>query len=149
MQVTLLTLTSALTAISNGAGDTVLSLSQSDKDLLMSDVLWLPSERARAARLVEQCCFGSLDALGLQRFQLPAEWIASVIAHFVEPINWQVAAFSLCNGTIDLDQALGGEIEPVKAEKLYSMVLLASGGIDKHRSAFEARTAVKMRMLGL
>ena len=73
-------------------------ISQSDFDAVTGPTLWVPSQRDTARKVLDTICFGAVDAVGLPRPEIPSEYVAAVIALFVNPIN-AMSACSLYNST--------------------------------------------------
>src|SRR5699024_3253370 len=69
----------------------VLDLSEDDFDLLMSNQVWIATDRSRARRCFEACVYGMLDFVRYPRFPAPVEFIAAVIAYYVHTLNIQTA----------------------------------------------------------
>src|SRR5262245_37607226 len=61
--------------------------------LRTSTKVWNATDRSRARRFVEACVYGTLDFVGYPRFPAPVEFIAAVIAYYVDPVNIQTAFF--------------------------------------------------------
>lgn len=62
-------------------------LTQEEFNLVVLDVPWTASVRNRIQKVLLNLCHYTSDAMSLPRFQLPAEYIASVIALYVAPVN--------------------------------------------------------------
>ena len=72
------------------AGD--FNIPNDDLELLMGPVMWITgATRSRVRKTLESFIFGALDALGLPRFEVTAEWIAQWIVATIAPINWMSA----------------------------------------------------------
>ena len=61
---------------------------ETDRQLLQADALWNAGDRPTVRRTMDSILYGALDALGLPRFVISAEYIAAWIALVVSPINW-------------------------------------------------------------
>lgn len=70
-----------------------LGISKVDFDKLTGDSPWIPAERTRIGQLLQQLAWGSSDAMGLPRHELPAEVWAAVIALYIAPINVYPAVY--------------------------------------------------------
>src|SRR5258706_16030273 len=79
----------ALAAIKFIQASAALDLTEDDFDFLTSNKVWIATDRSRARRCVEACVYGTLDFLVYTRFPAPVEFIASVIAYYVHPVNIQ------------------------------------------------------------
>src|SRR5258707_15404480 len=67
----------------------VLDLIEDDFDFLRRNEVWIATVRSRARRCVEACVYGTLDFVGYPRFPAPVEFIAALIAYYVQPVNSQ------------------------------------------------------------
>src|SRR5205085_2762788 len=81
----------ALASIKLIQASAVLDLTEDDFDFLTSNKVWIATDRSRARRCDEACVYGTLDFVGYPRFPAPVEFIASVIAYYVHPVNIQTA----------------------------------------------------------
>ena len=134
----------AMQVISAGAGDYVIDAPVQDRKLLVGKQVWLMSDRDRIQRALDAVCVGALDAVGLPRFSLPAEYVAGAIAVCVHPVNYQVA----CHVAADripsrpVEQE-SSEDEPVfgalSARQLFALVLQAAADAPAFRAAWIKR----------
>src|SRR5258707_14027891 len=81
----------ALASIKLIQASAVLDLTEDDFDFLTSNKVWIATYRSRSRRCVEACVYGTLDFVGYPRCPAPIEFIASVIAYYVHPVNIQTA----------------------------------------------------------
>src|SRR5579863_9864901 len=81
----------ALASIQLIQASAVLDLTEDDFDFLTRNKVWIATDRSRARRCVEACVYGTLDFVGYPRFPAPVEFIAAVIAYYVNPVNIQTA----------------------------------------------------------
>src|SRR5690554_7151892 len=81
----------ALASIKLIQASAVLDLTEDDFDFLTSNKVWIATDRSRACRCVEACVYGTLDIVGYLRFPASVEFIDSVIAYYVHPVNIQTA----------------------------------------------------------
>src|SRR3989442_14881665 len=82
----------ALASINLIKASAVLDLTEDDFDFLTSNKVWISPDRSRARRCVEACVYGKMDFVGFPRFAAPVEFIAAVIAYFVNPVNIKTAS---------------------------------------------------------
>src|SRR2546430_11820272 len=92
----------ALASIKLIQASAVLDLTEDDFDSLTSNIVWIATDRSRARRCVEACVYGTLDFVGYPRFPAPVEFIAAVIAYYVQPVNIQTFFFQAEDGIRDL-----------------------------------------------
>lgn len=95
--------------------------------------LWVQSDRILIRNALEAVLNSGVDTLGLQRFILPAEYIASVIAIVVSPVNWKIACIHLSNTNVTTLDVMAGYAEqkiPMNPNTLFSIVLLAAAESD-------------------
>src|SRR5215471_10437217 len=81
----------ALASIKLIQASAVLDLTEDDFDILTSNKVWIATDRSRARRSVDACVYATLDFVGYPRFPAPVEFIAAVIAYYVDPVNIQTA----------------------------------------------------------
>ena len=62
-------------------------ITEEDYKAITGPVLWLPERRERLRAVMHQFASGVMDLCGVQRFEMPAEFMAAVIAVFVHPTN--------------------------------------------------------------
>src|SRR5688500_20184018 len=74
----------ALASIKLIQDSAVLDLTEDDLDFLTRNKVWIATDRSRARRCVEACVYGPLDFVGYPRFPAPVEFIAAVIAYYVQ-----------------------------------------------------------------
>ncbi len=60
-------------------------------ELLTAPVPWMAVDRQQVKMTLETIMYGSLDNMGLPRYELPAEFIAATICCLVHPVNYQKA----------------------------------------------------------
>lgn len=125
---------------------TPLGITQEDQDITMGETSWLASDRPQVTRTIEALVHGTLNAEGIGHIKVPAEYIAAVLATAIAPCNQRKACIYLQDygqiGQPAMEHASGSTFEPVTADQLFSLVVLANG--DKHTGAF--RTALASRM---
>lgn len=113
---------------------------------------WKSNERTIVARTLDALMFGTMELVGLPRFEVPAEYVAAVISMFVHPSNLQIACRWMETGR-QTAEALGNptsasiNTEPVDARQLFSLCLQMhnDGQIAQCLSQFEERTAIKLQ----
>ena len=92
--------------------------------------------------------FGTLELIGLNRFDLPAEYVAAMIAMFVHPSNVMVACRWLDTGGTRTADAMGNpniasqNNEPIHASQIFALVIqiLDNDDVIICKNQFEART---------
>lgn len=100
-----------------------IGVSKGDFDRLTGDTQWLSSDRNRMTAVLHSVINASVDAMGLPRFTLPAEYIAAGICIFVAPNN----SFAACSWapptpTAEVLGVLGG-CAPTTSQQLFSLVV--------------------------
>src|SRR5258708_17602119 len=80
----------ALASIKLIQASAVLDLTEDDFDFLTSNKVWIATDRSRARRCVEACVYGTLAFVGYPLFPAPVEFIDTVIAFYVHPVNIQM-----------------------------------------------------------
>lgn len=135
----------AMRLFSRGAGDFVIDCQPEDRELLISDVPWTALDRSRVQRAIEALVCGALDASGIPRFTLPAEFLAGAIAVAVAPINVLVACAIACDrvpvrtAPIGASSSTEQDAEYLSPAQMSALVLLAKSRDKGFRSAFLAR----------
>src|SRR5579862_10063751 len=81
----------ALASIKLIQGSAVLDLTEDDFDFLMSNKVWIATDRSRARRCVEACVYGTLDLVGYHRFPAAGRSVAAGRASFVDAVQIQKA----------------------------------------------------------
>ena len=137
------TMLGALEAISSGASGSrslaAYGLTDTEWDLATGKNAWVGGDRQIVRRALEALTYGSIDVVGLPRFDIPAEYVAAVIAHFVAPINMLVAC-NFMSGVMPTTDTLHTRAEPenISASHLLSLVSLAkSADLVKFQRRFE------------
>lgn len=120
-----------------------LGVPRPDVELLMGDALWLSGDRYRIRRALEACMFGSLDMLGIQRFQFSAEWIATWIALVVHEAN-HLTACAWWHGAqsadaLQMDPESIPIAEGMDAPKIFELVKEAYIAIHHEHTDFPER----------
>lgn len=64
-----------------------LGITPEDFELLTGKTIWVAGDRHRVRSCLDAACAGVMDVVGVPRFEMPAEYIAAVIACFVAPAN--------------------------------------------------------------
>src|SRR3989475_13090193 len=81
----------ALASINLIQASAVLALTEDDFDFLTSNKVWIATDCSRARLCVEACVYGAQDFVGSPRFPAPVQFIATLIAYYLHPINIQTA----------------------------------------------------------
>lgn len=108
---------------SGGSLDSI-GISQEDWKLVTGDKPWMGADRARVVRTLTALVHGAVDAVGVERFDLPAEWIAGVIAVFVAPGN-VMSASRMMSGVLATTESMAqGEtvMDEVTPSQLFSLI---------------------------
>lgn len=116
-----------------------LGISKEDWELATGSAPWLAADRPRVNRTLTDLVYGSMDAAGLPRFDVPAEYAAAVICAFVAPSNIFVACDFLAAGLTEADSIVEGrEQERIRPAELFAFCLAALGdGVSEFQQAFE------------
>src|SRR2546430_14587833 len=117
----------ALACIKLIQASAVLDLTEDDFDFLTSNKVWIATDRSRARRCVEACVYGTLDLVGCPRFPAPIEFIAAVIAYYVQPVNIQTGCLMM-EGAEFKENIINGVQRPVKAVELLAFALRVRAG---------------------
>lgn len=119
-----------------------VGVSRGDFDRLTGDAPWMSSDRNRMTATLNTLLNASVDALGLPRFNLPAEFVAAGISVFVQPINVHAAAAFCGNSGSVEDGARGTIVSPATPEQIFALcvMLYGSQGRNSARAQFEKNT---------
>lgn len=95
-------------------------------ELLTNDVPWLGVDRPRITRIIDSLLYGLVDTMGVPRFDLPAEYVATVVAIFVSPCNY----FSACSwlgafSTASTIQSHNPDLPPEGMERVHPSKIFA------------------------
>lgn len=128
----------------------VIGLSREDFTRVTGAVPWLGTDRNRITVALNTLLSGVLDAAGVPRFALPAEWVAAAIAVFVSPINIHLACSYVERPGTASDLGRGvEEFDRCTAQQLFALIVQFYGS-DAHveaRRQFEAKTQLKLDQL--
>lgn len=118
-------------------------VSDADFALTTQQNPWLATDRNRVKKVLDSLIYGTMDAIGVPRFDAPAEYVAAVLAVFVSDDNLQNACrwHENLSSTDDYVQADVPQTELITAQQLFSLVLSFnhSDKADQARSQFEKR----------
>ena len=140
-----------LSAIRRGAYNGTLAplgVSEEDFELATRDEVWTRNDRQSVVQTIEAVAHGGMDLLALPRLELPAEYLAAIIATIVRPVNFQIACRWLERGvTVAAEGIEDGSLEPVKANVLFVLTceLFGDEECTKARSVLEKKFAVRLR----
>jgi len=114
-------------------------ISQADYKRFVGDAPWIGAERNRMTQILHSLIMGTVDALGLPRFKVPAEYMAAGIAVFVAPVNVHSACtYAPITGEAEL-MGRGVGAPPVLPEQLFALVqqLYRNDSRSSARALFE------------
>lgn len=119
-----------------------------DLKLITGQGYFVNSNRSRVEQVFKSLVYGTIDALGLPRFKIPAEYIAACIAFYVHPNNHHVACswFQTPNTAATLARA-AEEFEPgIPDYRLFALVqeLLAEDALTNSHALFEKQTGIML-----
>lgn len=123
-------------------------VTKEDMKLTTGDTVWKGSDRSRVTNVLEVIMFGTVDVMGVPRFDIPAEYVAAVIAVFVAPSNTMLACRYLEGRSSAASIVLQGSdesahgLERCTARQLFSLVLQIKDDslANLARVSFEKRT---------
>ncbi len=139
-----------MAAIKSGASNEdflSLGLSPADVELLTGQVPWTGSDGLRVRRCLDAVVYGSLDIMGIARFEVSAEYLAAHICHYVAPRNY-MAACSWSARVAPADEMVAqGKPTPIEARVLHAFVvkILDQADDDEFRQRFEKVTSAAQR----
>jgi len=110
-----------------------IKISQAELQVVTQSSPWIQTDKVLVRNALQAILNAGVDIMGLQRFQLPTEYVAAVIVAAVHPGNWKIASIYLSNGNMtELDVKAGYAEERVimNPDRLFSTVLLAAAEAD-------------------
>lgn len=120
---------------------------------------WVGTDRQRVRATLDILVHGTVDVVGVPRFEVPSEYIAAVLAVFVGPTNMQLACRWMEGGSPAQVLAKGSSAEPpsdneqVTARTLFALVCDIYEGehASAARASFVKRTnlAIERSAVGL
>ncbi len=147
MTIQLKVVKSAMHALAEGCASgslESLGLLTSDLKLVTSNLPWKAAERNTVVRTMDTLMYGTMDALALPRFEVPAEYVAAAIAMFVKPCNIQPACIWLESSGLSALQMANPSTNQtrIEANQLFALVLQLSDDseVGEIRHLFEQRT---------
>lgn len=132
-------------AIFGGIGS--VGVTPAELRLVTDPIPWVGTDRPSVVRAMESLLYGSLDVLGLPRIRVPAEYVAAVVCVCVSACNislacsWMQREASASTDALVTAAELGGDIEPVSAERLFALCceIYETEGRTAASSSFELR----------
>jgi len=132
-----------------------LGITPEDYKLTNGNTQWVREHRRRVTQTLDALIFGTIDALGLGRFQVPTEYVAPIIATFVAPGNRMVACIWLAEqgttGARAADLSVAGQVastvDKSTPSQLFALVceLSQTEASSSVRKQFEQRMEQRMR----
>lgn len=116
---------------------------------------WTVHDRTKVRRTLDGFIWGTIETLGLPKFQLPAEYIASIIAVFVHPMNY-LAACSWVSGYVSNEDLIQGKqsegvegFAKVEPSQVFALVIALNdvANVDDIAAAYSAHTGASIARL--
>lgn len=123
-----------------------IGVSRGDFDRLVGNDPWMASDRNRMTTCFHTVINASVDAMGLPRFNLSAEFVAAGIAVFVSPVNCHAACVFASNGGPAEEMGRMASISPSTPEQLFALLVQLYGDQDRTscRALFEKNTTLAL-----
>jgi len=123
-----------------------IGVSKLDFDRFIGDSQWINTDRNRMSSVLHALVNSSVDALGLPRFDLPAEYIAAAIALFVHPVNIMPACVYGPPSKSAEDAANLAVCQPCTPAQLFALVKQLYADSSRHaaRALFEKKTSIAL-----
>lgn len=129
-----------------------LNIPKEHFDLVKSGTTWIAiQDRMIVVNVINSIIYGSLDLQGVDRFPIPVEYTATVIASIVHPTNRMTACSWMEQASYaasDLSQNANPESiakEPITASQCYALVCeLQSEDLEQVIVQFERRCNMKL-----
>lgn len=121
-----------------------LGISRADYLRLVGDAPWIGTDRNRMVSMLSSLGQGTIDALGLPRIKVSAEYTAAVITTFVSPVNIHTACVYMASAPEV--EAMGRNVSApnVTPDQLFALVQQLYGSEDRSsvRQLFEKRVGI-------
>lgn len=106
-------------------------VTEDDYKLVTGSNPWLGVDRPRVRQVLDMLAAGIMDLTGTARFEMPAEYIAAVVAVFVHPTNCMVACQWQSNMR-PADEILGASSQAMIVDPAVLFVLVCKIYGDEH-----------------
>ena len=140
------TMQSALELLSaeftEGAPLAAYGLSKDDLAVLSKPSFYQQSDRVRVQRALSCMKDGVAGYVGVAPFAVPAEYVAAIICKFVHACNIRIAcSWMSIIPSVPADDLAAESMasEPVTAQKLFSLVLMARGKDSAFEAGFDSK----------
>lgn len=119
-----------LQARTNRAALLGLGLTDAEINLVTSEEPWVAADRPGVVRTLDAICNGSAAFMGLDPFQLSAEYVAAHLYAFVHYNNWStVCSWMQRYYRVD-DLASAADAEPIRPERLHAFLVMIADDKD-------------------
>jgi hypothetical protein len=144
----------AMLTIANASPDSLETMGITEADLyqVTDNIPWTGKERVKVVRTLEALLYAPLDILGLERFEVCAEYVAAIISVFVQPINQMLACSWMQGGQAAGTLAMSQDSisETVTASRLHALVQgLNNEGTTQYRDLFSTRVGIALEKAAL
>lgn len=106
---------------------------------VVQDVPWSRENVVSVTRTLDSLVFATLDHLALPRFEVPAEYLAGIIAMFVHPVNYMAASNwmqgNINSRTMDLAKGEASGEKPTSAQLFALVCALCNDGTCQEMGA--------------
>ena len=126
-----------------------MGISQDGVRLLTQKTPWLINDRVAVSNVMTAMRDGMAAVVGYQPFKTPAEYVAAIIAHFVEPPNLQTACSWMAAHSFpatDLANDANAGSDPVSAQQLFALVLACKGHCPAFEGAHDSKVAKSQKI---
>ena len=119
-------------------------ITQEEYDVCRGAAPWLAEQRQSMRRVLDAFAVGTMDLTGTPRFELPAEYLAAVVATYVHPNN-MMAACRVFETTRSAQELAGATVDAgmVDPAQLFALVCAIhdSEACEAIRHSFEKKAA--------
>lgn len=106
-----------------------LGITDADFELLTSVVPWRRADAQRILRTLNSIIFGALENLQMPKIVVPAEYVAPVVAFYVNPANIMASCIMLSQermtgkGALEMASRaqVGSEVDSTSADQLFAL----------------------------
>lgn len=121
-----------------------LGITEADYKKFVGSGQWIAADRGRMSQVLSALLYGATDALGMPRFELPAEYVAAGIAVWVSGVNMSLACEWAPNSGEAAQLARSGFFEKPTTKQLFALVQMALAEKDasEFRALFEKNVGI-------
>mgnify|MGYP000037760974 CR=1 FL=1 len=137
----------AMAAVKAGGQNNDLSqlgMTPTEQEKLTGNEIWLGEDRTNMVRCLEATIYHTADAMGLPRFDVPAEWLAAHIYMYVNPRNYfQACSWMQRGASVDSEDPK----EAVTPYKLFRYLVMLCDDANGEEFVHRFEKSVRKKVL--